>query len=152
MDTLWAALEASAPAEALKTSFVVYPLVNALHILAVGAVVTLVLLLDLRTLGGFPMLHAAPFIALMRRLALGTFAAAVLSGLLLFAVRASEYAGNPAFLAKMTLLAAAGLNFLLLALGVRGGHAAGATRFGAALSLLLWPAILVAGRFIGFLG
>ena len=115
MEALWLALEASAPAQALKASFVVYPLVNALHILSLGAVVTSMILLDVRTLGGFGSLPREPFIALMRRTAVAAFTVAALSGALLFSVRASEYVANVAFQAKMGLLALTGLNFAVLA-------------------------------------
>lgn len=146
------ALETSALAEALKTSFVAYPLVNALHIFAIGVLVASVLILDLRTLGGLRSLPAPPFIALMRRIAMASFVLAAASGFALFSVRASEYVGNPAFLLKLGLIAAAVLNFLLLARGGRADPAGAGVKAAAFLSMLLWPAVLVAGRFIGFLG
>lgn len=150
MDAFLAALENSAFAEALRRSFVAYPLVNAFHILALGALATAVILLDIRVLGGLRSVPGEPFVALMRRVALVGFAGAAASGFLLFAVRATDYAGNPAFLAKLALIALAGLNFLVLARGGRGGIEATSMRAAAALSLVLWPAALVAGRFIGF--
>jgi hypothetical protein len=152
VDAFLAALEASAFAEALRTSFVAYPLVNAFHILALGALVTAVILLDLRVLGGLRSVAGEPFIALMRRVALLAFAGAAVSGFLLFSVRPIDYAGNPAFLAKLALIGLAVLNFALLAHSGRGrGRAeAPSMRVAAVLSLVFWPAALVAGRFIGF--
>ena len=60
-------LEQSALARALKTSFVVYPLVNAAHIAAIGTLFAGVLLMDLRILGLFQAIPAEPFVALLRR-------------------------------------------------------------------------------------
>lgn len=153
MTELLAAMEGSAFAVALRASFVAYPLVNALHILAIGAVVTSVLLLDIRILGGLGALSAEPFVALMRRIALTTFAVAVLSGVALFSIRARDYAANPAFLIKLVLIAAAMLNFLVMAaVSMKSSSPGRPRKAAAALSVLLWPSILVAGRFIGFLG
>ncbi len=139
----------------LKTSFIAYPVVNALHIASIGALLTCVVLLDLRILGAFRSLPRTAFVGLFRRLALGAFIAAALTGLTLFSVRASEYAAMPVFLLKLGLIAAAIVNFLLFsALYSQGGDETPATPaigFSAAASILIWPSILLCGRFIGFL-
>lgn len=139
---------------ALKVSFYVYPLVNALHILAIGALVTSVVLMDLRVLGFAAAIERAPFVRLMRQSIAAAFPVAVLSGLALFSIRAQEYAANPAFQAKMALLALAGLNLWafrrLAPPGDGDAPYPPAARALAALSIALWVAILVAGRFIGF--
>lgn len=157
LDALLAALEQSPPVEALKTSFIVYPLVNVVHVLAIGALVTCVVLMDLRILGFLRKAEPGMPIPLLRRIALSAFAVAALTGLTMFSIRATEYVANPAFLAKMTLIPVAALNFLVfLRFAGRGGERADpypapvAARFGAALSILLWLAIAVLGRFIGF--
>lgn len=150
------AIETLRPAAALRASFVAYPLVNALHILSLGILVTVVALMDLRVLGRFSRFGARPFVAALRPLAVGAIAGTVATGLALFSIRASEYAFNPAFQLKLALIVLAGLN---LALFLRAGHGhgearrdgfSGAERFSAAASLILWPGVLVAGRFIGF--
>lgn len=148
----WATLEGSSVAEALKVSFVAYPLVNALHIIGVGALLTSVVLMDLRLLGAFPAIEPSPFVSLMRRVALTGFAIAVLTGLPLFAIQASDYVRNVAFLAKMGLLLAAGFNALFFH-AVTGGFetASGRMRSSISLSIVLWLGVLVAGRFIGFI-
>lgn len=141
------ALQASGPASALRTSFYLYPLLNALHILSIGALVTSALLMDLRVLGLGRRLPTDTVIAQLRPVALLALAAAVASGLLLFSVQPLDYAGNPAFRMKLLLLAAALANaaiFTFLRLNRRGG------RLSALLSILLWISVLVAGRFIGF--
>ena len=139
----------------LKISFVAYPIVNALHIASIGTLLTSVVLLDLRILGAFQTLPQAAFVTLFRRLAVGAFVAAALTGLTLFSVRASEYAGMPVFLLKLGLIAAALVNFLVFSAldRRRGGKetASAALRVCAVTSIILWLGVLLCGRFIGFL-
>lgn len=137
----------------LKTSYFAYPVVNAVHIAAIGALLTSVALMDLRILGAFRALPERPFVALLRRLAFSAFALAVLSGLVLFSVRAAHYAQMPVFLAKMALIVLAGANFAVFAAVDNGSGANGrrvASRALAATSVMLWFAVLLCGRFIGF--
>ena len=137
----------------LKSSFYAYPIVNALHIAAIGFLLSSVVLLDLRVLGAFGSLPAGPFVSLLRKVALAAFAGAVLTGATLFSVRAIEYAGMPVFLAKMALILAAGMNFLVfLIAGRNSGESAGPIlRLSAIVSIVLWCGVLLCGRFIGFL-
>lgn len=144
MEALLAAIEASAFARALKSSFYVYPLVNAAHVAVVGVVFASVLVMHARTAGLFAQLDRAATERHFRRVALGAFALAALTGAALFAVNAADYALNPAFRTKLVLLALAGLNLAAYLALPRWRPA------GAVASALLWPATLVAGRFIGF--
>ena len=150
-----AGIEQLAFVRGLKASFVAYPIVNALHIMATGALLTSVLLMDLRVCGAFRSLPYAAFVALLRRTALGAFAGALVTGSLLFSVKASTYAAMPIFLAKMALILLAGVNFFAF---MRLSHATGsdvpvggAATILAVLSMVLWTSVLFAGRFIGFL-
>lgn len=136
-----------------KTSYFAYPVVNAVHIAAIGALLTSVALMDLRILGAFRTLPERPFVALLRRLALLAFGVAVFSGIMLFSVRASHYAGMPVFLAKMGLIGLAGANFAVFAVVDKGPDANArppVSRALAASSIMLWCAVLLCGRFIGF--
>lgn len=145
-EELLVAVEGSAYASWLRRSFITYPLVNAAHIFSIGAVVSYVMLMDAKFLGWT---RERPAIdPLLRNLALAAFIVAVLTGLSLFAVRASEYAFNPAFQYKLGLLVLAGLNIALFTL--TGRDKPSVARLSATASLVIWPAILVAGRFIGF--
>lgn len=146
MEALLVGIEQLAPVRALKTSFFVYPIVNALHILAVGALLTSVVLMDLRVIGAIRSLPEAPLLRLLLRVALGAFGLAVLTGVTLFSVRASEYAAMPLFWIKMGLIGLAGVNFAAFSL-LRGE---GARRGLAMASIGLWLAVLLAGRFLGF--
>jgi hypothetical protein len=151
---LLAAIERLAPVVALKSSFYAYPLVNALHILSIGVLVTTVTLMDLRILGQFSALQRTAFVRLTRRGAIAGFSGALVTGASMFAIRASEYVFNPAFRLKMLLIALAGANLLMLRMfafhseGVPVGNLA---RVSAGLSIVIWLGALFSGRFIGFL-
>lgn len=140
----------------LQESGTAYLFVNAAHILAIGLLTGAILPLDLRLLGFFrsaPLDVVGPF---LQRIAAAGAVFAVLTGLWLFSVRPRDYAANPAFLAKMTLLALAlGIVVLQHSGGrfravVEGQPVTLGVRAIAGLSALLWIAVLVAGRWIGF--
>lgn len=146
------ALEAFGPAAFFRTSIVLYPLVNAAHVLAIGALVTTALLMDLRMLGlgrGVPVQMAVHY---LRPVAAGALVLAILTGLTLFSVQPVEYFGNFAFRVKMLLLVAAVLNALVFTtFRAHRQPEKPAARTMAVLSMGLWISVAVAGRFIGFL-
>jgi hypothetical protein len=132
----------------------IYPAISALHILGIGLLVGSIATVDLRLLGvlGAKLDAAMPGLV---RMALAGFALALTTGLLLVSVRIGNYAANPAFLAKMAILLAAGANALLLRLAAgsadvtpmlntRRGRIAGS------LSLTLWISAIFSGRWIAF--
>jgi hypothetical protein len=141
----------------LRRSEAAYIVLNAGHILAIGVLLGSVLLLDLRLLGRFrryPVSGLAAPLAIMATLGA---AAAMLTGAALFTVRPDAYLANPAFLAKLTLIILAVANAGLVRTTGAWRSAAGdgevtlSLRLAAGLSLVLWPAALLAGRWIGFL-
>ncbi len=136
----------------LKASYLAYPLISAAHIAAIGTLLTSVALIDLRLMGAITSFPETPYVALLRRLALSAFVVAAATGLLMFSVRASHYAQLPVFLAKMALIGLAGMNFLLFSLlsALLSARGARGTRLLAGVSLVLWIAVLLCGRFIGF--
>ena len=81
----------------------------------------------------------------------------MLTGLGLFSVRPGEYAANPAFLAKLALIALRLINILAVHLTpawratVRGAEPTKVLRVGAAISILIWGGAIIAGRWIGFI-
>ncbi len=144
-------------AVAIRRSATLYMFVNAAHILSIGIIIGAILPLDLRLLGiirAVPVAVIGPFLS--RAAAVGV-ALAIATGFCLFSVRPLEYAGNPAFLTKITLLFLGIVNALLLHLtpqwraAVKGGPLSLRVRFSGALSLLVWSGALLAGRWIGFL-
>ncbi|MDR9813220.1 DUF6644 family protein [Rhizobium hidalgonense] len=150
-------LSATTPAVALRRSGTLYMFVNAAHILAIGLLVGAILPLDLRLAGFFrkvPVDIVAPFLS--RSAGVG-LVLAIATGFCLFSVRAVEYAENPAFLAKLGLIAFGLLNLLTVHVG-RGWKTLIATgvirpslRVSAALSVAIWIGAVLAGRWIGFL-
>tara|TARA_B100000949_G_scaffold232586_1_gene247187 strand:+ start:594 stop:1016 length:423 start_codon:yes stop_codon:yes gene_type:complete len=122
----------------LRTSFVAYPLVSALHILGAGGLVTLVWLMH-RAGGRNPENWGR-----YRRLAAAALAVMVVSGLALFSVKPVDYAANPAFLIKMALIVLALANIAIYEALPASRHVT------AVVSVAVWPGVLVAGRFVGF--
>jgi hypothetical protein len=142
---------------ALSRSAIAYPLVNAAHILALPLLFGSIAVLDLRLLGlfrGSPMgAVAGPSL----RVAVGGFVLAAATGFLLFSTRPFTYVENSAFLLKLGLIGLALLNVAVVhanpgwQVALTGGAVHGSLRASAAISLLLWVAVVLAGRWIGFL-
>jgi hypothetical protein len=143
-------------ARALITSPTLYLFVNAAHILGIAILFGAILALDLRILGlgrAIPLAAVAPYLS---KLAGSGLLIAILTGFCLFSVRPVEYAGNPAFLAKLGLVALGFANVVVFYFGgirrlMVSGHAPAMARFSAILSILIWIAAVIAGRWIGFI-
>lgn len=153
----WAeALAAWPGAVWLSRSYVAYLVVNALHVLGLGVLVGAILPLDLRLLGAFraPLAVLAPILTRTAAVGLGL---ALVTGLWLFSVAPVAYLANPAFLWKLGLVALALANVAAQHTGqgwraaLAGGGVTPRVRAHAALSALLWPGAVLAGRWIGFL-
>lgn len=146
MDVL-AALEGSTVAAFLRGSWWAYPLVNTAHVFGLAALFGSILVLDLRTLGLWPRIDrdalAGPAVAVA---AVGLLVAAA-SGVLLFAVRAGEYAALPVFWVKLALVAFGTANALA---GRFAGLDRRAPRTVPAVSLASWAGAMLAGRLIGY--
>ncbi len=153
-----AGLEATALARALRDSVWTYPLVNAGHIAGIALLVGSIVPLDLRLLGAWRSVPLIPLWRVLTRTAAVGLALAVVFGVLLFITRATEYAASGFFLAKMTIVAAATLNALLLRTGARddlmyappGGLPSRRMRLAGAFSLAAWLAALTLGRLVGY--
>lgn len=140
----------------LQQNGTLYLLVNASHILGIALLVGGILSLDLRLMGFFRLVPVAVVAPFLSRIAAGGLGLAILTGVWLFTVRPVEYAGNAAFLWKLGLLLLALVN--VAAQHRSAGYAramAGvispAVRVRAFASAVLWLAVLLAGRWIGFL-
>jgi len=130
--------------------------VEATHVLAAVVVLGTVLIVDLRLLGltdstrGFTRISRETL-----PLTWIAFAIAVVTGSLMFTTSAEVYFANPAFRLKAVALLAAGLNMVLFqAVIARGiadtGTPPRAARIAGLLSMLLWAAVVLLGRWIGF--
>jgi hypothetical protein len=145
-------------AQWLRRTGTAYIFLNAGHILSIGLMIGSILLLDLRLLGRFRRYSVAVLAPPLAAMALAGTVLAIATGFALFTVRPDAYLANQAFLAKLALIAAAIGNALALRLTaawdvtLAGAEPIpGRVRLAAALSLLLWPSALLAGRWIGFL-
>jgi hypothetical protein len=141
-------LEATGLAQHLRASRWTYPLVNTGHLVGIALLVGAVVPMDLRLLRLVPGPDPQVVVAFLRPFAIAGLILAIIFGGLLFVARASEYAENSWFRVKITLLALAVLN-ALLHLRLEGTHSSLGQAVAAA-SLLLWPAILLCGRMIGY--
>lgn len=128
-----------------------YPALEVLHILGIALLLGNLLLLELRIWG---LAGELPLRALARptlALSLAGFGLIAASGLTMFAANPGELLANRTFLIKMGLVSVAGLNAALF--HARGGLARpdALAKAQTVLSLALWLAALVAGRFIAYL-
>ena len=152
----WAALAGWAVPAALRRSALLYAAVNAMHVMGIGLLLGAVATLDLRVLGAFRLAPVPVLGPPLTRVAATGLTLAILTGALLFSVRPAEYAGNPAFLLKLGLLGLGLLNVAALHAGrgwreaLAGGEIGPGLRLGAALSLAVWIAAILAGRWIAF--
>lgn len=145
------ALERLPPVALLRSSGLLYPVVSALHILGIALLVGAIAAFDLRLLGVIrgdwrdSLRGNAP-------VAGAGLALALITGLMLFLVRASVYVQNPALWTKWGLILLALLNIALFYRLLRGTAAAptAGMRVCAALSLAFWVAAIFAGRWIAF--
>jgi hypothetical protein len=153
------ALQNTGIATALRQSFWVYPIVNAGHIVGLALLFGAIVPLDLRLLGVWRTMPLAVMSRILLPVALAGLALAVPTGLLLFSVRATEYAATPLLWIKFSLIACAIANALLLRLSLAWAVAEHSDLAGTmprlqlagALSIGLWLAVIVVGRMIGYL-
>lgn len=155
VEPLLTALEATAPAQYLRGARWGYAAVNAVHILGLGLLIGAIVPLDLRLLGVWRGVPRAALVRVLVPTAAVGLAVAIATGLLLFAVRAREYAGLEVVQAKLALVAIGGV--AAIAIHLHGGwllERAGAARVAghASLSLLCWLGALLCGRLIAFVG
>lgn len=146
------AVELAAPIAALRESMVVYPLVNAFHIVGIALLFGAIAALDLRLIGWRRAAGSTDALArLLLPVAIAGLSLAILTGLLLFATDARTYAGSSLFQAKLVLIALAIGN----ALWLRGTAWRGATpqprvALAGVASILLWLGVIVLGRLVGY--
>jgi hypothetical protein len=128
-----------------------YPALEVVHIVGIALLVGNLVLLELRVWGLAPELPLRALARLSLTLALGGFGLLALSGLLMFATQPAELLANRAFTVKLGLIMAAGLNAGWF--HARGGvdKPDRTARALTALSLGLWLAVIICGRWIAYL-
>lgn len=157
MEALLNALAAWPGARWLQGSGTAYLLVNAAHMVGLALLVGAVMVLDIALLRRTPRAALQVLCQWLPRAAAYGLALALLTGLWLLSVRPHDYVGNTAFLTKLGLLALALLNIAWQHASadwpavLNGNPPSRALQARAVLSILLWLAVVVAGRWIGFL-
>lgn len=158
MTTALHSLESSGIGRALRESLWAYPAVETIHIIGLAALFGSVLVVDLRLLGIGRAIPVTRLARLALPVTVGAFLLVVVSGTLLFTAHAAEFLENRVFVIKLLLIVAAGANAGILHSGPLTNVAAWDTavmpppqvRAAAALSLLLWPAVIACGRLLAY--
>jgi hypothetical protein len=152
------AIQELAPVAALRHSRWTYASVNAAHIVGLALLFGAIVPLDLRLMG---LRRTVPIQMMTRTLlpvAITGLVLAIVAGLLLFSIRAVEYASMTLFQVKLALVACALLNILLLHRAVQwearqalvGAAPPLRLRMAGALSMGLWLSVIVCGRMLAF--
>ncbi|HSC16978.1 MAG TPA: DUF6644 family protein [Gammaproteobacteria bacterium] len=158
VESILASIQSSAVAEWMRETNPAMQVVESTHVLAAVMVLGTVLIADLRLMGLADSRRA--FTRIGREtlpLTWAAFALAVVTGSLMFTTSAQTYFGNAAFQLKALALLGAGINMawfqLLTSRGVAAwdlGRPPRAARVAGFVSLLLWAAVVLLGRWIGF--
>jgi hypothetical protein len=151
-------LEDSGLATTIRNSSYLFPSLEAAHVMALGLMLGTITVVDLRLLGLASKTRSAERVSSeVLRWTWAAFAVAALTGFTMFTTNARVYAHNTAFLIKLALLAAAGVNMLTFHLTAARSMdrwdrkaAPPIGKAAAALSLLLWVGVVFAGRVVGF--
>jgi hypothetical protein len=152
-------IESSGIGEWMRASELAMPIVNSLHVLCITLVFGTVLVVDLRLLGWMDRGRAVTAVSReMLRLTWVAFAGALVTGAMFFAANAGTYWFNNAFRFKMLAILLAGINMLVFQLVTcrnvsawdRNASTPAGARIAGALSILIWTAVIVLGRVIGF--
>ena len=143
----------------VRESLWLFPAIETVHLLGMAALVGTITVFDLRLLGW--LMRRQRVSELARRLLPWTwlaFLVQVVTGITLFLSEAAKVYANPAFRLKMVLILLAGLHALIfhkivyrnVATWDDGEVLPIGAKVSGLVSLLLWVAIVAAGRFIGF--
>jgi hypothetical protein len=153
VDDLLSALQAMPFAQYLRTARWGYAVLNTAHVLGIAVLVGAILPLDLRLLGFWPRIPRDELARILVPVSVAGLVLAAVTGPLLFAMRAKEYAALGVFQAKLVFIALgiAGALTLHRAYGLAlDGASERRVAAHAAVSIVCWIGALVCGRFIAF--
>jgi hypothetical protein len=142
----------------VRSSTFFYPIVLTLHMCGIAMFGGMILLSDLRMLGAMKQYKVSDFIAQLRTPKRYGLLLMVTMGLILAGSKAEEYYYNAFFRVKMTLLLCVALHAFVFRRMYADTSAWDQTaaipaqaKFAAAISLLLWTGLVIAGRGIGYI-
>ena len=156
------ALEASGLGQAMRQWLWLYPSVEIVHIAGIGLLFGSIAVLDLRLLGFSRSIPARRLARHVLPWTAGSFLLIVPSGLMMFVAHATDFISSPVFFIKMGLILAAGVNAALFhtmvfrtvdvwdAEDLRHLPPPPSARVSAAVSLLLWVAVIACGRLLAY--
>lgn len=127
-----------------------YPALEVAHIVGIALLIGNLVLLELRVWGVGATLPVQPLARLAITVSLAGFALIAASGLLMFAAQPQDLLANRPFVIKMGLVMLSGCNAAMF--HARGGlqKLDRTARFQTALSLGLWLAVIICGRWIAY--
>lgn len=152
-------IEATALSTAIRESVWIYPVIEGLHVLGLALFLGLTFVMDLRLVGA--VLRGVHVADVMQRLLpwiRWSFAAMVVTGLLLTIATPVAFYANPFFRAKLALLVLAGVNVwvfhatLYPSVQQWGDRAKPPfrARIAGGASMAFWALVVVTGRFIAY--
>lgn len=160
VEALLKTLEDTSLASGIRHSLYIFPFMEAIHVIAISLVFGTITVIDLRILGVASTNRSfARMSDEMLKWTWVAFVFAALSGVVMFVTNARVYFHNTAFQIKMVLLVAAAINMGIFHLTEAreahrwdtGKHAIPrGAKLAGFLSMLLWVAVIGAGRVIGF--
>lgn len=153
-------LQETGVATAVRELWLPYPIILSLHLTFIALAGGMILVTNLRLLGVVmrkrPLADVIDQLRWPKRI---LFLCIITCGILLASSKAEEYYYNAFFWAKMSLLALIAVHGLVFRGGVynnaaeldRAGRIPGQAKLAAALSLVLWIGVAIAGRGIGYI-
>ncbi len=151
-------MEATALSQAMRGSLWMYPIVEIVHIIGFVMLVGSVAMFDFRVLGlskGLPVQRLGRHLL---RWSVASFALIVPAGLMMFSAHPQDFISNRIFLLKMLLIMTAVVNAAMFHMGPYRSveqwdtllPAPFSAKLHAALSLLIWIAVISCGRLLAY--
>ncbi|HEU0290370.1 MAG TPA: DUF6644 family protein [Burkholderiales bacterium] len=152
-------VEQTALATAMRQELWLYPAVEILHIWGFIVLVGSIAMFDLRLLGLSRQISVRLLSRHLLPWTLGALLIIVPTGLMMFMAHAGDFISNRAFVLKLTLISAAGINAAAFHLGPfrsvdkwdSGAPTPAAAKLHAALSVLIWMGVVACGRLLAYL-